>query len=38
MAEQMTRTEEVDNFWNSEKDDLWARKILERNKDLDKEI
>jgi hypothetical protein len=28
--------EDVDDFWNSEKDDLWAQKILDTNVDLDK--
>lgn len=37
MAEQISKIQEED-FWNSEKDDLWAQKILDTNEDLDREI
>ena len=39
MVEQISEVqEEIDDFWNSEKDDLWAQRILDTNEDLDKEI
>ncbi len=38
MDKQIFDIEKDDNFWDSEKDDLWARKILETNEELDREI
>lgn len=38
MTDQIIKNREFDDFWDSEKDDLWAQKILDTNEDLDREI
>lgn len=38
MGKELINQVEEEDFWNSEKDDLWAQRILDTNVDLDREM